>query len=235
MHLQIWVQQAAHMQGCTQLQVSVPTPFADASRHLRAQEKAEDYRRGQQEAGAALLQAAAVVLAPEQLQHLQYDAANGEFGLRLADTMVEWGQKHISLLDAQGRSSFLQQVCCWSRESRSGPAEHRPCACHVFSQQVIHLNFATKDVRLWKLVLIGFSAMQMLAFARQTFLLVSAAVMPFWVSLLQHSAPRATEAPRHSPLPDDAAAALLELAGAQAGAASLLPPTIPKIGCSSVW
>ena len=56
--------------------------------------------------------------------------------------------------------------------------------------------------------------MQMLAFARQTFLLVSAAVMPFWVSLLQHSAPRATEAPRHSPLPDDAAAALLELAGA---------------------
>jgi hypothetical protein len=47
----------------------------------------------------------------------------------------------------------------------------------------------------------------MLAFARQTFLLVSAAVMPFWVSLLQHSAPRATEAPRHSPLPDDAAAA----------------------------
>lgn len=56
------------------------------------------------------------MLAPEQLQHLQYDAANGEFGLRLADTMVEWGQKHISLLDAQGRSSFLQQVCCRSTE-----------------------------------------------------------------------------------------------------------------------
>ena len=120
MHLRIWVQQAALAQGCTQVQVSVPTPFADASRHLRVQEKAEDYRRGQQEAGAALLQAAAVVLAPEQLQHLQYDAANGEFGLRLADTMVEWGQKHISLLDAQGRSSFLQQVCCPSTECGQG-------------------------------------------------------------------------------------------------------------------
>ena len=65
--------------------------------------------------------------------------------------------------------------------------------------------------------------MQMLAFARQTFLLVSAAVMPFWVSLLQHSAPRATEAPRHSPLPDDAAAALLELAGASQDLLSCWP------------
>lgn len=58
------------------------------------------------------------------------------------------------------------------------------------------------------------SPVQMLAFARQPFLLVSAAVMPFWVSLLQQSAARATEAPRHPPLPNDAAAALLELAGA---------------------
>lgn len=78
------------------------------------------------------------------------------------------------------------------------------------------------------------SATQMLAFARQTFLLVSAAVMPFWVSLLQHSAPRATEAPRHSPLPDDAAAALLELAGASQGSAVLLAMTMPKIDCSSI-
>lgn len=96
-------------------QVAQLTSLADALWRGRMQEKAEDYRRGQQEAGAALLQAAAVVLAPEQLQHLQYDAANGEFGLRLADTMVEWGQKHISLLDAQGRSSFLQQVCMLQR------------------------------------------------------------------------------------------------------------------------
>lgn len=51
-----------------------------------------------------------MVLAPEQVALLQYAAANGEFGLRLADTMVEWGQKHISLLDAQNRSSFLQQA-----------------------------------------------------------------------------------------------------------------------------
>lgn len=66
----------------------------------------------------------------------------------------------------------------------------------------------------------------MLAFARQEFLLVSAAVMPFWVSLLQQSAPRATEAPRHAPLPDDAAAALLELAGAMKPSVALTPTVI---------
>lgn len=114
--------------------------LADALWRLRVQEKAEDYRRGQQEAGAALLQAAAVVLAPEQLQHLQYDAANGEFGLRLADTMVEWGQKHISLLDAQGRSSFLQEVCCWSVESCLGPPEHTLCVFNVSSRLDVQLR-----------------------------------------------------------------------------------------------
>lgn len=56
--------------------------------------------------------------------------------------------------------------------------------------------------------------LQMLAFGKQPHLPLSAAVLPFWVSLLQQSAPRAELAtPRHTPLPDDAAAALLDLAG----------------------
>ncbi len=55
---------------------------------------------------------------------------------------------------------------------------------------------------------------QMLAFGKQPQLPMSAAVLPFWVSLLQQSSPRAELAtPRHAPLPDDAAAALLDLAG----------------------
>ena len=56
---------------------------------------------------------------------------------------------------------------------------------------------------------------QMLVFAQQPYLLLSAAVLPFWMSLLQQSAPKGEPAtPAHNaPLPVDAAAALLDLAG----------------------
>lgn len=128
----------------------------------QAQEKVETFRHGQQEVGKALLRAAAPVLAPEAAPHLQYGGANADFGLRLADTMVEWGQKHLVSLEPPQRNAYLQQ---------------------------------------------------MLAFARQPFLLLSAAVIPFWLSLLPQSTPRAAEPLRHAPLPDDAAAALLDLAG----------------------
>lgn len=103
------------------------------------QEKVEDFRRGQQEVGVALLRAAAVVLAPEQAAHLQHGAGNGEFGIRLAETMVDWGQKHVGVLEPQNRNAFLQEASCrhvctlWSVWTRS--AVHM-CWCKQLGHQL---------------------------------------------------------------------------------------------------
>lgn len=56
----------------------------------------------------------------------------------------------------------------------------------------------------------------MLAFTQHPYMLLSNLALPFWVALLQQSTPRgdSTVASKpHAPLPLDAAAALIDLAG----------------------
>ena len=66
--------------------------------------------------GEALLHAAVSLLAtPDAMASLQYSGDSDDFGMRLADSMAEWGQKHLSLLEPSSRTSFLQQV--WMRSS----------------------------------------------------------------------------------------------------------------------
>lgn len=62
----------------------------------------------------SLLRTAAPVLAPEAAGHLRHGSANADFGMRLADTMTEWGQKHLALLETPSRNSFLQEVRIFS-------------------------------------------------------------------------------------------------------------------------
>ena len=57
----------------------------------------------------------------------------------------------------------------------------------------------------------------MLAFTQHPYMLLSNVALPFWVALLQQSTPRgegASASKPHAPLPLDAAAALIDLAGA---------------------
>lgn len=62
----------------------------------------------------------------------------------------------------------------------------------------------------------AFLLLQMLGFTQHPYLLLSNLALPFWVALLQQSAPRAdstSSSKPHAPLPLDAAAALIDLAG----------------------
>lgn len=57
--------------------------------------------------------------------------------------------------------------------------------------------------------------LQMLALAQQTHLQLSASVLPFWVSLLQQAGGKQDgSVAARPPIPEDAAAALLTIAGA---------------------
>lgn len=96
--------------ACTWLPAALQRSDDIFTSSLLRQEKVETFRRGQQEVGEALLRAAAPVLAPEAAPHLQYGGANADFGLRLADTMVEWGQKHLVSLEPPRRNAYLQQA-----------------------------------------------------------------------------------------------------------------------------
>lgn len=172
----------------------------------QAQEEATTYRAAMQHTGTALMAAAAAVLGPEQAGELDVDGVLDEYGRRLCDTMALFGIAHFrdGMQSPEARITFLQQV----RRRRGAYLVHG-CPCVVVQMAPdAHTPRTTP--------------LQMLAFARHPYLLLSAAALPFWVDLLRGLADRNAKKEQRDgqggsdgSVPPDCVAALLDLAGQQ--------------------
>ncbi len=79
--------------------------------------------------GDALMRAASALLAPGRRAELDYEGADEEFGLALAEAMAEFGAAHLpAALAPDAKILFLQQArrCCMLSSALHGQIAGHP-------------------------------------------------------------------------------------------------------------